>query len=158
MEVSDLKICTLGVEHLNTFVDMRMALFRELGEISNNEDITELITSTRHYFTANIGENLLCWGIIVDEKIVSVASLCLFSRIPYKENLSGKEGYILNVYTLPEYRGEGMAKALINTIINYAKTNNLTKLWLNSSEEGERVYKNYGFEKVENAMERPLSR
>lgn len=59
--------------------------------------------------------------------------LNLFSRIPYLGNISGREGYILNIYTLPNYRKKGMAGKLVNTIIDYAKENEIKRLWLNSS-------------------------
>lgn len=84
---------------------------------------------------------------------MSIASLNLFSRIPYLENLSGKEGYILNVYTVPTHRKQGMARMLINTIINYAKAHQIQRLWLNSSPQGRNIYENHGFQEVENVME-----
>jgi GNAT superfamily N-acetyltransferase len=152
--VNNLRVQIFDMEQINVFINMRLELFRELGEISNNDNITELITATKEYFASNIGKNLLSWGIVFDGKIVSVASLCLFSRIPYHENLYGKEGYILNVYTLPSYRKRGMARKLINVIIDYAQENGIAKLWLNTSEQGKSTYTTCGFNDVTNAMER----
>lgn len=148
-----MKVFRLDKSHLNDFIDMRMTLFRELGEVSETEDITQLRLSTTQYFLDNIEQNLLCWVIEVDNKIVSIASLNLFARIPYMDNLSGKEGYILNIYTLPNYRKRGLAGKLVNIIIDYAKENEIKRLWLNSSEQGKSLYINYGFEEVENVME-----
>lgn len=36
--------------------------------------------------------------------------MTLFKRIPYQENLNGKEGYIVNVFTIPEFGEQWMAK------------------------------------------------
>lgn len=130
-----------------------MTLFSELGEVSEREDITQLRLSTSQYFLSNIEQNLICWGIEVDGKIVSIASLNLFTRIPYLDNLSGREGYILNIYTRPNYRKRGLAGRLVNIIIDYAKENEIKRLWLNSSEQGKSIYINHGFEEVENEME-----
>ena len=148
-----MKVLSLDKSYVNDFIDMRIALFRELGEVSEADDIAQLIQSTEKYFFSNIERNLLCWGIEVDDKIVSIASLNLFSRIPYLGNLSGREGYILNIYTLPNYRKKGMAGKLVNTIIDYAKENEIKRLWLNSSKQGRSVYTRHGFEEVENVME-----
>ncbi|MGL4737430.1 MAG: GNAT family N-acetyltransferase [Cellulosilyticaceae bacterium] len=148
-----MKVLKLDKSHLNDFVDMRISLFRELGEVSETEDIAPLRLSTMQYFLSHIDQDLLCWAVVVDEKIVSIASLNLFSRIPYLENLSGREGYILNIYTLPDYRKRGLAGKLVNSIIDYAKENEIKRLWLNSSEQGKSVYTSCGFEEVENAME-----
>lgn len=148
-----MKVFRLDKSHLNDFIDMRITLFRELGEVSETEDITQLRLSTAQYFLDNAEQNLLCWAIEVDNKIVSIASLNLFTRIPYRDNLSGREGYILNIYTLPNYRKRGLAGKLVKIIIDYAKENEIKRLWLNSSEQGKSLYINHGFEEVENVME-----
>lgn len=148
-----MEVIILDKSHVSDFVDLRIALFRELGEISETDDIAELSVSTEEYFTANIGNSLLSWGIKDDERIISIASLNLFSRIPYLENLTGKEGYILNIYTMPNYRKKGMAGKLVNSIIDYAVKNEIKKLWLNSSDQGKSLYLDYGFEQVGNVME-----
>ena len=89
-----MKVISLNKSYVHDVVNMRIALFKELGEVSETDDITQLKSSTEDYFLSNIQSSLLCWGIEVDGKIVSIASLNLFSRIPYLENPSGKEGYI----------------------------------------------------------------
>ena len=126
-----MKIISLNKQHFKYFLNLRISLFKELKEINSKEDIEDLILSTKKYFFDNIEKNLLCWAIEVDDEIVSIASLNIFYRIPYAENLLGKEGYILNVYTLPSYRKKNMADTLIKVIIDYAKNNSIKKLWLN---------------------------
>ncbi|MHA4987882.1 GNAT family N-acetyltransferase [Cetobacterium somerae] len=148
-----MKIISLNKKHFKYFLNLRISLFKELKEINSKEDIEELILSTKKYFFDNIEKNLLCWAIEVDNEIVSIASLNIFYRIPYAENLLGKEGYILNVYTLPNYRKKNMADTLIKVIIDYAKNNSIKKLWLNSSDEGKRIYLKNNFKEIENIME-----
>ena len=148
-----LKIVILKAEQCDVFCQLRLKLFEAVGEINQNTDVSELALATKKYYLSHIEKDLLCWGISLDDKIVSMASLCLFSRLPYLENLSGIEGYILNVYTLPSFREKGMAEILINTIIDYAKKNSVKRLWLNSSEQGKSIYKKCGFVEKNNEME-----
>ncbi len=148
-----MKIISLNKKHFKYFLNLRISLFKELKEINSKEDIEDLILSTKKYFFDNIEKNLLCWAIEVDDEIVSIASLNIFYRIPYAENLLGKEGYILNVYTLPSYRKKNMADTLVKVIIDYAKNNSIKKLWLNSSDEGKRIYLKNNFKEIENIME-----
>lgn len=135
------------------FCELRMKLFYELGEIDQKTDIGSLEKATRDYYLLHIDRELICWGIKNENKIAATASLCLFSRIPYEENKTGSEGYILNIYTLPEYRKQGFAKSLINEIIKYAEDNNIRRLWLDSSKDGKPVYLKKGFEEKNNVME-----
>ncbi|KYG36762.1 acetyltransferase [Bacillus gaemokensis] len=68
-------------------------------------------------------------------------------------NLEGKEAYILNMYTLPEYRGNGLAKKLLQHCIKECKENGVKRIWLHSSKDGELLYKKMGFTHKTNEME-----
>lgn len=85
----------LGIEDVEFFLDLRLKLFYELQEIDKNDDIENLINSTKEYYLKNIDKSLITYGIFEENKIVSIGSLCLFERIPYMENISGRGGYIL---------------------------------------------------------------
>lgn len=146
-------ILQLDEKSVDEFCHLRIELFEELGEIHKDIDITELKSATKQYYMSHINNDLLCWGIFQERKLVSIGSLCLFSRIPYEENLSGLEGYILNIYTLPPYRKRGFANQILDMIIKYSKKNQINRLWLNSSEQGKRLYAQRGFVNKENEME-----
>ena len=145
-------ILQLDEKSVDEFCHLRIELFEELGEIHKDIDITELKSATKQYYMSHINNDLLCWGIFQERKLVSIGSLCLFSRIPYEENLSGLEGYILNIYTLPLYRKRGFANQILDMIIEYSKKNQINRLWLNSSEQGKRLYAQRGFVNKENEM------
>ncbi len=147
------KIVQLDEKTVDDFWRLRKALFLELGEVSDEMDISELKSSTEQYYLSHINKDLLSWGLYREGKIAAVGSLCLFSRIPYQENLSGLEGYILNIYTSEQFRKRGFASEILDTIMEYGKRHNIKRLWLSSSEQGKRLYAGKGFIKKENEME-----
>lgn len=65
-------------------------------------------------------------------------------------SISVDEGYILNVATLPEYRRQGIAKALINHIINmYSEKLKFITLEVRPSNTAAlKLYECFGFEQV----------
>ncbi|MBQ7504925.1 MAG: ribosomal protein S18-alanine N-acetyltransferase [Clostridia bacterium] len=65
-------------------------------------------------------------------------------------SISVDEGYILNVATLPEYRRQGIAKALINHIINmYSEKLKFITLEVRPSNTAAlKLYEGFGFEQV----------
>ncbi len=146
-------IIQLDEKSVEDFLRLRIALFEELGEVHKGMDISELKLATRQYYLSHINQDFICWGIFQKEKLVAIGSLCLFTRIPYEENLSGSEGYILNIYTSPQFRKHGFANHILDEIIEYAHKNNIKRLWLNSSEQGKKLYAKRGFIKKENEME-----
>ena len=139
------------------FCRLRIALLTELGELSSNSDCTELNTATKEYYLSHIKKDLMSWGIFNNGNLVAIGSLCLFSRIPYQENLIGSEGYILNIYTMPSHRKLGYAKRIVDEIIRYSSENHINRLWLNASKQGREMYKKFGFKEKENEMELFLS-
>lgn len=143
----------LNIEDVESFLHLRLNLFYELQEIERDDDVEKLKNSTMKYYLKNIDKTLITYGVIEKDKIVSIGSLCLFERIPYIENLSGKEGYILNIYTLPEYRKKGYGKEITKKLIEYSKDIGIKRLWLNTSNEGKKLYSKLGFKNKENEME-----
>ncbi|MBD5541189.1 MAG: GNAT family N-acetyltransferase [Lachnospiraceae bacterium] len=146
-------ILQLDEKSADDFWRLRIELFEELGESPKDTDIFQLESATKQYYLSHINKDLISWGIFQKEKIAAIGSLCLFTRIPYKENLSGLEGYILNIYTSPQFRKRGFANQILDNIIKYSQKNNIKRLWLNSSEQGKKIYAERGFVKKENEME-----
>ena len=96
----------LDLNFADEFCRLRIALLTELGELSSDSDYTELNAATKQYYLSHIKKDLMSWGIFDNENLVAIGSLCLFSRIPYQENLTGSEGYILNIYTCLLYTSD----------------------------------------------------
>lgn len=149
----DDNILQLDEKCADEFWLLRKELFEELGEISQYMDTSELELATKQYFLSHINKDLISWGIVQKRKLVAIGSLCLFTRIPYKENLSGLEGYILNIYTSPQFRKCGYANQILDTIIEYSHKSKIKRLWLNYSEQGKYLYTEKGFSKKDNEME-----
>lgn len=145
-----MKIIKMDNGNVNAFWDLRLKLFNELNEVTEDDNIELLERETRKFYIENINDNLISFGAVVDDEIVSVGSLCLFKRVPHISNVLGFEGYILNVYTERSYRGKGFAFKIINELINYSKRNQIKRIWLDSSKDGEQLYKKTGFVKNDN--------
>lgn len=148
-----MNLVKLNEESVDEFWNLRLRLFEELGEISENTNVYELERATKEYYSLHINKDLISWGVFDEGTIAASGSLCLFERIPYHENLAGREGYILNIYTCPEFRNRGIAGLLLNEIIKYASKHQIKRLWLNSSEAGKSLYFQRGFTEKNNEME-----
>lgn len=147
-----MKIIKLNEQHINDFFQMRYKLLKELDEIDTN-NLKNFEIASKKYYLSEINKTLHCWGVIHNNSIVSIASICLFKRVPYFENLEGLEAYILNVYTEPEFRKQGLTSSLIFEIKEFAFEQNIKRLWLNSSSEAKKLYKKLGFFEKNNEME-----
>ena len=84
------------------------------------------------------------WIGTIDER--SVASVGLF-LYPWMPSLKPRlRAYVLNVYTEPEYRRRGIAKQLMQTLIEFARLNEVEAITLAASDAGALLYRELGFE------------
>lgn len=59
--------------------------------------------------------------------------------------LLGREGLVMNVYTVPSWRGRGVARQLMETIIAFAADVGIVRLVLHASPAGRPLYEKLGF-------------
>lgn len=139
---------------IDALTALRQDLLRELGEITDQADLIPLIEATRNYFIESLPtDKFMAWVAEVDGKIVGTSGLALFRRPPYPGNLAGSEAYVLNIYTVPEWRGRGVATALVNAIVAFVKTTDVRRVWLHASRFGKGIYEKVGFISVSGEME-----
>ncbi|MCC5660699.1 GNAT family N-acetyltransferase [Nostoc sp. XA010] len=82
-----------------------------------------------------------------------LAAWYFFNDPPYNGNFSGLEAYIMNVYTIPMWREEGIATALLKKIISFVRETEAKRLWLHATEDGKRIYEKLGFVSTSKEME-----
>ena len=127
------------------FVNLRIIFLEDRFKLDGNEK-EEIKNNLKIYFDKHICKNDFI-GIIgeYNGKIVSVAYLIIYDKPANLNNLYGKVGTLINVYTFPEYRKKGIAKRLVENIINEAKNNGIKYFDLLASESGYKIYENIGF-------------
>lgn len=140
---------------LTTF---RVALFRELGELELPERATALERQSFPAFTTYL-ERGICYGWLAETAAsgpVGSVTLFLFPRFPSPASPSLMEGYLGNVYIVPEYRRSGVATALVKAAIAKGRELGLARIRLHTSASGQPVYTALGFELRTNEMELTL--
>jgi ribosomal protein S18 acetylase RimI-like enzyme len=138
-------------DDVEAFVDCRIRFLNELGERSGRhpkpEKILVLKKKLREYFSEAIVSNDFFFLLAEHHKnIVGTGALVVWRRPPRYGGLEcGKLGYILNLYTVPEARRNGICTRMLHELIKEAKTLGLKYLHLHASEDGIRIYEKAGF-------------
>lgn len=144
-------------EDLDGVVDLRMAFLREMqpDALELEDDVRKL---TRRYVKDRLptGE-FLVWLAEEDGEIVGTGGLVFFHRPPTLSYKCEAHAYILNMYTLPEWRGRGVASVLLHHIVEYVKTTPVRRISLHASEMGRSIYERAGFKPSDGAMTLNLS-
>jgi GNAT superfamily N-acetyltransferase len=59
----------------------------------------------------------------------------------------------MNMYTVPEWRGKGVATALLQEILQFVKTRNIPRVWLHTTLDGKHLSAENGFTATQDDME-----
>jgi GNAT superfamily N-acetyltransferase len=142
---------------LEALVQMRMALLREVGNIgaeSGPGELAAVVEAHKRYFSESIpAGKYLGIAAQAEGKVVGTGGLVLLERPPYRGNLSGVEGYLMNIYTVPNWRGKGVASAVVDQILALAKQSEVKRVWLHAEPEARRIYEKAGFVAKTSEME-----
>lgn len=137
------------IVNIDTLVRLRFDYISTGVELSS-EDEFKLEPKLREYFKEYVPqENFTAYVVEIDGKIVSTAFLIIDERPPGLNNLNGRYGTIMNVFTYPEYRKKGYATALMNSLIIDADNIFVSVLDLYSTKAGKKFYEKLGFKEVE---------
>lgn len=96
------------------------------------------------------------WLVEHDGIAVGVVTMLLLDLAPRPEDASGLEGYIINMYVVPQHRRHGVGRKLLAACRREADELGLRRLLLYSTPDGRPLYESAGFEPNQSWMELPL--
>ena len=136
---------------IEALVANRMEFLQSIGPVPG---ASELALAIRHYLQQHIVDGSVLFPFFVEQgRIVSSCCLCISQTLPTTSVPSGKEGLLLNVYTIPEYRRQGLARKLICALMEEARKLGVGKITLDFTDEGYPLYLSLGFQKNDRIME-----
>jgi GNAT superfamily N-acetyltransferase len=128
-------------------VEFRVRFLNELTHHSENNETRIVREALLEYFNKAIPSNdFIAWLAEYDGKIIATSGMVV-QQIParYGGVESGRLGYLLNFYTIPEARRNGIATVLLSKLIEESKSLGLKYLYLHASEDGVNIYRRAGF-------------
>ena len=124
--------------------DIRMQMRKELDSDFNSKLI---YPETLSFFKRNIKRGThIAFVCEYNKQIIATVGITLFEIMPTTEHPNGKVARLMNMYVEPVYRHKGIAKALLNCVMLYAKEHRIGKVMLNPSQMGKSLYENCGFQ------------
>ncbi len=84
--------------------------------------------------------NSLCFGVYIKEKQIG------FARVITDFSIFA---YLVDVFIVDEFKGNGIGKKLIETILNYPELKTIKK-WMLSTSDAQEFYKHFGFTALKN--------
>jgi GNAT superfamily N-acetyltransferase len=143
----EIRIRTAGVEDLNHIVHHRLAMFEEMG----HRDAAELAgveAASREYF----GEALRTGtyrGWLAEEAdgtVVGGGGIVIAKWPGFPGEKRADRPWILNMYTEPQARRRGVARQLVEVMIEWCRKEGFRTVSLHASNAGRPLYETLGFQ------------
>ena len=84
---------------------------------------------------------------------VGTGGVCFYQVLPTYYKPTGKKAYIINMYTAPKYRKQGIATQILNILIKDCLDQGATYISLESTDMGRPVYEKCGFTPLSSEMQ-----
>ena len=140
------KLSTLRVEH-------------QKAEGKEEYDCDDIILqkNAKLFLNRHLNNDYFCFIKEINNEIIAKCAIQIIEYLPLYTNLSGKIGYVSNVYTKEKFRNKGIQKELMKECIDFLKSKNISKAELGTSNPiAINLYKKFGFYHNKNAMKSNL--
>ena len=130
----------------------RVAMFRDMGHVPTDQLATTLLELSTAAIAAELsGESYVGW-LALDEtdRVVAGAGVHVKPQLPRISDdgtrvVTGSLPLVVNVYTEPGWRGRGIARTLMATLMQWATTEGFDRVVLHASDAGRPLYVSLGF-------------
>lgn len=140
----------LDSNDMDLFIKLRIDFLLESNKDKTEKNKGLIIDALKQYYIKFLSKNEFI-GIICEYNgdVISAAFLAINEKPANNNFTNGKIGTLLNVYTYPEYRKNGLSTNIMKIIIEEAKKQNVSEIELIATNDGEKVYKKFGFKEPE---------
>ena len=139
---------------VETIARMRVQM---LDEVTDDPLPAELEGSVRRFVWRHM-QDRTCLGVVAEDegKVIADAVIYLFETMPDEVNVPGLTAMLYNVYTLPEYRGQGIMARMLPEVIRLAREAGAVELKMTAEKKAIPLYERMGFHVNDDAMKMVL--
>ena len=139
---------------IESIVNMRM---RMLAETTDEKIPGGLDQQIRRFVRKHMKDGT-CMGVLAekDGQVIADAVIYLFETMPDEINMAGRTAMLYNVYTVPEFRGQGIMAQMLPEVIKLAREAGAVELKMTAAPKAIPLYERMGFRVNEDAMKMVL--
>ena len=104
-----------SLSELDLLMEWRMRVLAEVFSDSERPDLESIRKNNERYYKEHLGDDTHTACFAADEEngtIIGCGGICYQQEMPSPDNLSGTNGYLMNIYTIPELRSAGIGRRL----------------------------------------------
>ena len=141
-----IEIVQANLQDMDQLMAWRMEMLEHVFAMPESKMPAGLRGANEQYYKTALadGSHIACFAQL-DGETVGCGGVCFQMEMPSPDNPSGRCAYLMNIYTREQYRGRGVGAATVRYLIGQARQRRITKIYLESSEDGLALYRSLGF-------------
>lgn len=144
------------IEDIDILTETRIQVLRAANKLSDDVDMSEVKVQSYNYYKKSLCDGTHIAYLVFDEnRFVGAGGISFYQVMPTFHNPDGNKAYIMNMYTDPGYRRNGIAYQTLDMLVHDAKEKGVTAISLEATDMGRPLYEKYGFIKMNDEMELP---
>ena len=155
-EKPNVTVKRLGLEDLDLLMEWRERVLRDVFELADDASIDELMANNRSYYERHLldGSHVTVLALDAEQRDepIGCGALCLYDEMPSPDNPTGLCAYLMNMYTVPAARKQGVAGVLVDWLVEYARKAGAGKIYLETTDDARGVYSARGFIEMEDYL------
>lgn len=146
IDLSKIRVREITAREVDLLTTYRLAYLTEMQGERNEEYQQKLKSDLNRYFSEALAEDRFFAFLAEQEGEILSFGAMVIKKIPGDFNQSSYlEGDILNMYTVPFVRRKGISAMILQELVNEAHNRGISKISLHTSQEGEKLYRKFGF-------------
>ena len=109
----------------------------------------EFREASREYFREGDQSTMLA---LEEGRVAGCATMCYIDMMPTFSHPSGRRAHLMNVYTHPDFRRQGVGRTMVSLLIDEARNRGITEISLDATEAGRPLYRALGFRDSDECM------
>ena len=155
----EIKYQRLTEAELDAGINTRITQLTEeyTSEGMNPPEGVDLKSALEDYYHRHLADGtFVSWLAMDGDKIIGTSGMSFVEKPPYFSCPTGRLGLLSSMFTNPDYRRMGIAKYLLNKVVEEARAYGCGSVWITASNMGVKLYTAYGFEHNGNFMQYKL--
>lgn len=125
------------IADIDELVRTRIMVLRAANKLSDDVDMTVVETESYAYYKRALETGGHIAYLVYDNKtFIGAGGVSFYQVMPTYHNPTGKKAYIMNMYTAPEYRRQGIAIHTLDLLVKDAREQGASQIALEATDMG----------------------
>lgn len=139
---------------IDELVNTRIIVLRAANKLSDDIDMSKVKEESYRYYKESLAADEHIAYLVYDNNIfIGAGGVSFYKVMPTYHNSTGRKAYIMNMYTVPEYRRKGIAFKTLDLLVNEVRKRGILQISLEATAAGRPLYEKYGFRQMTDEME-----